>query len=170
MDATSLIVAESCSELCSEGQQPVQVFSTDAMRLVMTEALNLMIGYIWSIWPDWTRPNDLKTQEEYQWGLLSEPDKTDWTRPDDLKTLEKYQQTRLNADSANSCLEDTVKSFYRPDEGSTVKSLYLSRCVPKVSCPDWEKPVMMAEFYPNQMRAQQTGSLEDWKEGRDFDQ
>ncbi|KAI8497129.1 hypothetical protein Bbelb_250780 [Branchiostoma belcheri] len=31
-------VAESCSELCSEGQQPVQVFSTDAMRLVMTEA------------------------------------------------------------------------------------------------------------------------------------
>ncbi|KAI8519142.1 hypothetical protein Bbelb_023990 [Branchiostoma belcheri] len=32
---------ESCSELCSEGQQPVQVFSTDAtkvIRLVMTEA------------------------------------------------------------------------------------------------------------------------------------
>ncbi|KAI8506788.1 hypothetical protein Bbelb_152290 [Branchiostoma belcheri] len=61
---------------------------------------------------DWTRPGDLKTQEEYQWGLLSEPDNSgldqtssgdsclnlttvDWTRPDDLKTQEEYQLTAV---------------------------------------------------------------------------
>ncbi|KAI8506736.1 hypothetical protein Bbelb_151770 [Branchiostoma belcheri] len=40
---------------------------------------------------DWTRPGDLKTQEEYQ---------TDWSRPDDLKTREEYQQ---------QCLRDFVE-------------------------------------------------------------
>ncbi|KAI8482959.1 hypothetical protein Bbelb_392590 [Branchiostoma belcheri] len=48
-----------CSELCSEGQQPVQVLSTDAMRRVIAEA-----------------PGDrIHAGVLGQWGLLSEPDK-----------------------------------------------------------------------------------------------
>ncbi|KAI8521857.1 hypothetical protein Bbelb_016110 [Branchiostoma belcheri] len=50
---------------------------------------------------DWTRPGDLKTQDEYQVTRL------DWTRPGDLKTQDKYQVTDDLCSSDGSCLNLT---------------------------------------------------------------
>ncbi|KAI8506716.1 hypothetical protein Bbelb_151570 [Branchiostoma belcheri] len=88
-------VETSSYKLCSEGLQPVQVFSTDAMRLVMTEAAGDQIREYWASSEDsclnltrldWTRPDDLETQEKYQRRL-------DQTRPGDLKTPDEYPMT-----------------------------------------------------------------------------
>ncbi|KAI8500807.1 hypothetical protein Bbelb_216250 [Branchiostoma belcheri] len=68
----------------------------------------------------WTRPDDLKTEEEYQ--------KTDWTRPDDLKTQEKYQKIgpdkmirrpQVTISSEDFCLNLTREDWSRPDDLKT---------------------------------------------------
>ncbi|KAI8487115.1 hypothetical protein Bbelb_351850 [Branchiostoma belcheri] len=82
-----------------------------------------------------TTPGDLETQEKYQValidavvGLLSEPDKRrlDKSRHGELKTPDEYL----------SRWKDQSK-----------------RHVLRVSCPDWEKPVMTGDSSPNQTRA-----------------
>ncbi|KAI8503339.1 hypothetical protein Bbelb_191600 [Branchiostoma belcheri] len=134
---------------------------------------------------DWTRLDDLKTQEEYQvfldlnLNILTSPDPSPVNR---YASLVRWLLTDavVGTQSVNLTREDWTRSgdletqeqddnnIHRPDEGKPVDLKTQSEEVVQV-CPDvpilyWEKPVMMAEFYPNL-----TGSLEDWKEGPDFD-
>ncbi|KAI8504053.1 hypothetical protein Bbelb_181210 [Branchiostoma belcheri] len=84
---------ESCSELCSEGQQPVQVFSTDMMRLVMTEAPGdqIHIGVLGQLTAvmilNPTRP-DVRVLRNLVTGNFS-PVQT--SKSDDLKTVSLYR-------------------------------------------------------------------------------
>ncbi|KAI8497283.1 hypothetical protein Bbelb_252320 [Branchiostoma belcheri] len=118
METTSLtsIVAESCGELCCEGQQPVQVFSTDGMRLVMTEA-----------------PGD-----QIHIGVLGQ-----------LTAVMTLNPTRPDV----RVLRNLVTGNFSPVQTSKSDDLktHIMRHVPRVSCPDWKKPVMTGDSSPNQI-------------------
>ncbi|KAI8506737.1 hypothetical protein Bbelb_151780 [Branchiostoma belcheri] len=84
----------------------------------------------------------------------------DWTRPGDLKTQEKYQLTAvmiLNPARPDvRVLRNLVTGNFSPVQTSKsddLKTVSLYRYVLRVSCLDWEKPVMTSYSSPNQTRA-----------------
>ncbi|KAI8507829.1 hypothetical protein Bbelb_140690 [Branchiostoma belcheri] len=114
-DKLIFLLIESCGELCSEGQQPVQVFSTDSMRLVMAEAPS-------DRRTDWTRPDDLKTKRNIR---VSSPDVPVQTRPDEGLKVED-SEVRVQVTCRHT--EEFVPVQVRP-EGRLSRLVWLSKPV-----------------------------------------